>query len=82
MPYLRLKPYNAFMSSSFWESNGVACLYVSHRILQDYVGMSMALHTRYPGHSGHRPQSGSPLGRVVDIINQVLARFLPDALPS
>ena len=31
----------------------------------------MALHTRYPGHNGHQPQPGSPLGRVVDVINQV-----------
>ena len=39
--------------------------------LQDHVGRSMAMHTRYPGHDGHRPQPGSPLGRVVDIINEV-----------
>ena len=39
--------------------------------MQNYVGQSMALHTRYPGHNGHQPQPGSPLGRVVDIVNQV-----------
>ena len=43
----------------------------SCRLMQNYVGQSMALHTRYPGHNGHQPQMSSPLGRVVDIINQV-----------
>ena len=49
----------------------------SSLLLQHYVGQSMALHTRYPGHNGHQPQPGSPLGRVVDIINQVPHTWLP-----
>ena len=43
----------------------------------------MAMHTRYPGHSGHQPQPGSPLGRVVEIIDQVplpSMRHAPSAL--
>ena len=42
-----------------------------HLHVQDYVGRSMGMHTRYPGHDGHRPQPGSPLGRVIGIINEV-----------
>ncbi len=38
---------------------------------QEYVGKSMSLHTRYPGHNGHQPVPGSPLGRVIDIIDAV-----------
>jgi hypothetical protein len=35
------------------------------------VGASMALHTRYPGHNGHQPVPGSPLGRIIEIIEAV-----------
>lgn len=34
----------------------------------------MALHTRYPGHNNHKPIPGSPLGRMIDIIDAVFAR--------
>ena len=42
--------------------------------LQDYVAQSMALHTRYPGHSGHKPVPGSPLGRVIEIVDSTMGR--------
>lgn len=41
--------------------------------VQEYVGKSMALHTRFPGHNGHQPVPGSPLGRAVDVINSFFA---------
>lgn len=40
---------------------------------QDYIGKSMALHTRYPGHDGHQPVPNSPLGRVKDIVDAFFA---------
>ncbi|BDA47547.1 hypothetical protein COCOBI_10-3950 [Coccomyxa sp. Obi] len=46
---------------------------VSDSHFEDYVGKSMALHTRYPGHNGHQPVPNSPLGRVKDIIDAFFA---------
>ena len=39
--------------------------------MQDVVSKSMALHTRYPGHDGHRPLLASPLGRIIQIVDEV-----------
>ena len=38
------------------------------------MAQSMALHTRYPGHNGHKPVPGSPLGRVIDIVDSTMRR--------
>lgn len=59
----------------------IKCIWVLP-CMQEYVGQSMALHTRYPGHGGHMPVPGSPLGRAIDIIDSVFARCAsPACLP-
>ena len=50
-----------------------ACSQTCMYAWQDYIGKSMALHTRYPGHNGHQPVPNSPLGRVKDIIDAFFA---------
>ncbi len=57
------------MCRTMWAGH-LRCV-LRHLHVQDYVGRSMGMHTRYPGHDGHRPQPGSPLGRVIGIINEV-----------